>query len=55
MSLHIIPINDLKEHEEISTCLCNPKLILEIEEMIFIHNAWDLREIIEKTNEILNN
>lgn len=54
MLYHILPINDLKEHEESSTCSCNPKVLTENGEMLFIHNAWDLREIIEETNEILN-
>ena len=55
MSLHIIPINDLKEHEECSTCECSPKSIIENGEMLFVHNAYDNREIIEEVNEILNN
>lgn len=55
MSLHILPINDLKEHEESSTCECCPKLIIENGEMIFVHNSFDGREIIEEVNEILNN
>lgn len=44
MSIHITPINDLKEHTEESTCECCPRLIIEEGEMIFIHNAWDKRE-----------
>lgn len=55
MSLHIIPLNDLKEHEESSICECSPKLIIENGEMLFVHNAYDNREIIEEVNEILNN
>ena len=54
MTLHIVPLSDLKEHIESSLCSCSPKLLIENGEMIFIHNAWDLREIIEITNEILN-
>jgi len=43
MSIHIIPINDLKEHEESSTCECIPELIIENGEMLFVHNAYDNR------------
>jgi len=45
MSLHIIPLNDLKEHEEESTCDCCPTLIIENGEMIFVHNSYDGREL----------
>lgn len=55
MLIHIMPINDLEEHEESSTCKCSPKLIVENDEMIFIHNSYDGREYIEEVNEILNN
>lgn len=51
MSIHIIPINDLKKHTEESTCECCPRLIIEEGEMIFIHNTWDKREGNEDTNE----
>ena len=53
MAIHILPINDLKEHKEKSTCECNPKLKIENGEMIFIHNAYDNREIIEQVNQII--
>lgn len=48
MAIHILPINDLKEHEESSTCECNPKLMVENGEMIFVHNSFDGREEIEE-------
>lgn len=57
MIYHIIPINDLKEHEESSTGECNPKLLDEGDldgNMIIIHNSYDGREIIEQVNEIIN-
>ena len=47
MSLHIIPLNDLKEHEEESACSCCPSMIIENGEMIFIHNSYDGREALE--------
>jgi len=51
MALHIIPINDIKEHDELSTCECCPSLEFENGEMIFVHNSFDGRELNEQTNE----
>lgn len=45
--IHVLPINDLEEHEELSTCKCSPKLIEENGELILIHNSFDRREVIE--------
>lgn len=50
MAIHILPINDLKEHEESSTCECSPTLEIENGEMIFIHNSYDGRELVESIN-----
>lgn len=47
MAIHVIPLNDLKEHTEDSTCECVPQLIVESGEMIFIHNSYDGRELLE--------
>lgn len=44
MALHILPINDLKKHEESSTCECSPSLIMENGEMLLVHNSHDGRE-----------
>jgi len=53
MAYHILPINDIKEHEESSTCECAPKVITENGELIIIHNSYDGREGLEMANEIL--
>lgn len=46
---HILPINDLKEHEESSTCECKPRVeILEDGDILVIHNSYDKREYIEE-------
>lgn len=45
---NILPINDLKEHIEDSTCECKPKIIFENGEMIIVHNSYDGREFVEK-------
>lgn len=54
MAFHIMPINDLKEHEQLSTCECCPKLEIENGEMIFVHNAYDKRELFEVLLEEVN-
>lgn len=51
MAYHVLPVNDLKEHEESSTCACCPKLIIENGEMIFVHNSYDGREFLEPDHE----
>lgn len=43
--IHVIPVNDLKEHIDSSTCECKPKIISEDDcEMICVHNSYDGRE-----------
>ena len=45
MIWHILPIDDLKEHEEESTCECYPSVkIVDSGDMLIIHNAYDGRE-----------
>jgi hypothetical protein len=52
MSIHIIPINDLKPHDETTTCDCFPKVQFEDNgEMLVIHNSFDGREKTEKPKE----
>ena len=51
---HIIPVGDLKEHEELSTCHCDPKVIVDGDSIIVVHGAYDGREAIEEFNDILN-
>lgn len=46
---HLLPIDDLEEHEEESTCKCLPKSeILENGDIMLIHNSFDKREVIEE-------
>jgi len=43
--IHILPINDIKPHQELSTCGCNPTIeALEDGEIMIIHNSFDGRE-----------
>lgn len=56
MIWHIIPEDDLKPHEEKTTCGCEPKVFqLESGNLLAIHCSYDGREGIEYFNEILNN
>lgn len=48
MATHILPINDIKPHEEATTCKCKPTVeILQDGEMMVVHNSFDGREQIE--------
>jgi len=51
MAIHVLPINDLKEHAELTTCECCPSVKFEDGEILIIHNSFDGRELIEKINE----
>lgn len=46
--INILPKNDLKEHIEDNSCVCDPDVIFVNEEMIIIHNSFDGRENCEK-------
>lgn len=47
--IHVLPKNDQHPHtEEGYRCLCNPKLRLENDHLIIIHNSWDARELREE-------
>ncbi len=52
---NIIPVNDVKEHSEYSTCECNPTIDIVNGVVIITHNSFDGREGLEMANEILNN
>lgn len=53
--IHILPTNDIKEHEETTTCECNPQVeIQDNAEILVIHNAFDGREYFERIEEILD-
>ena len=47
MSLHVLPVNDWIDHEEATTCLCEPRVEFVNGEMLVIHNALDGREAAE--------
>lgn len=44
--IHVLPVNDLREHEASAFCFCKPKRDTERPE-VYIHNALDRREFYE--------
>ena len=49
MTLHILPVDDLKEHIQDGPCFCNPDYLSGdnrgmYDEIIVVHNALDGRE-----------
>jgi hypothetical protein len=48
-TVHVIPVNDLREHEENEdgSCWCNPRIEQEENGLVIIHNPLDGREILE--------
>lgn len=45
---HILPVNDLKEHEEETDCHCEPTVEWHEGGLVVIHNAYDGRELYEE-------
>lgn len=43
-TIHVIPINDIREHEDSQDCWCHPNL----ENKVWIHNSMDGRELLEQ-------
>jgi len=62
---HVLPQNDLKDHQyycdsdwwfevPVCHCECKPKIVEVDGGFVVVHNAYDGREGLEWTNEILN-
>ena len=56
MIIHVMPINDLKEHDEDTSCECQPAVEMDDagNGFLVIHNSYDGREAVETANEILD-
>lgn len=54
MNIHVIPTDDLEEHEESTTCKCKPRVDHVNGNMVIVHNSFDGREQIENLLEITN-
>lgn len=55
MIYHVLPVGDLHEHSNNvdEPCPCNPKVQEVDGDMVLVHNAWDLREVVEEAQAIL--
>lgn len=53
MTLHVIPLDDLIEHQESLMCACEPTICLDSGHTMIIHNSFDGREIIKEVHKIL--
>lgn len=53
--IHVYPLKDLWGHVLSGTdCPCEPRVELEGENLIVVHNSFDHREIIEEAIRVLN-
>lgn len=49
MNIHVLPINDLREHKDIDIdCWCEPIVIKEKNGLVITHNSADHREYFER-------
>ena len=47
--VHVMPENDLREHEQTRTCWCQPQLTQEPgADVVVIHHSADGRELVEE-------
>lgn len=51
---HTLPVDDIEEHEESSTCKCEPEVEKVEGDLLIIHNSFDGREAVEWANDILD-
>lgn len=49
---HVLPVNDLYEHQEDEYCPCNPVKTDEGSGYMFVHNSYDGREHNEPDHQI---
>lgn len=48
--MHVIPINDLREHDEHGACWCRPTIYHD--DAIVVHNSMDRREEYERGRKV---
>lgn len=53
--IHIVPLDDIFEHDFTEGCACHPTPKPEGAGVIVVHNSHDLREHVERAQAILNN
>jgi len=49
-TIHVLPVNDLKEHTETDDCACHPRIEYVGGEggKVVVHNSYDGREVYEQ-------
>lgn len=47
-TIHILPLNDLKEHTESDECECHPTVKHVDGGKVVVHNSYDGREFLER-------
>lgn len=53
---HVYPLNDILEHiTDGPGCPCNPRIEVIGARLLYIHNAWDNREMFEQIVDFVNN
>ena len=45
--IHVVPLNDLREHILSAHCECEPNVEVAGAVLIYTHNSWDHREFFE--------
>jgi hypothetical protein len=50
-TIHVMPRDDLREHEESEFCACKPKVKYTGEGRVIVHNSYDGREVLEQWEE----
>nr|AKH46991.1 hypothetical protein [uncultured marine virus] len=50
-NMHVLPVDDLREHSERSDCECKPNIMVVENTNIISHNSYDLREYNELAQE----
>lgn len=53
--VHVYPLDDLQEHiTDGPGCPCDPSITVDGDHLLYVHNAFDHREIVEQAIAILN-
>lgn len=53
-TVHVLPVDDLREHEETAECWCSPRLEYAGVGEVVIHNSMDGRELYERGERLLS-
>ena len=51
-TIHVVPLNDLKEHIDSVACRCRPSVEMVKRSRVVIHNSFDGREFFEEEAEV---